>query len=246
MNAYRGSVAPAFCRGCGERWDPSAQQCHRCGEPAVAARVDVGSRSDDRRLLQAIVAAMVLVLGTWGLRIAFLEQMVVDPWVATSIFVGPPVLFVISAALWGRPLLADLARAPERWAEALGLAALVALATWGLEFGLVTLIPEAVDVVTMHSLFWGALPWGAALALGLLNVVAEELAFRGVTYRGLTSDGWRYTPWVGTSVLFGLYGISLAYFAAGIALGFLRHRTGSPWPGIVARVLVFASFSAWV
>lgn len=76
------------------------------------------------------------------------------------------------------------------------------------------------------------------LSAALLPAIAEELAFRGVVYRLL---GGTRAAVLGQAALFGLVHGSvyrlLPTFALGLALGALRRRTGSVWPGVLAHAL---------
>ncbi len=80
--------------------------------------------------------------------------------------------------------------------------------------------------------------WGLVLAMALLPALAEELAFRGAVFR-LLGSSWAAVT--GQAVLFGLVHGSiyrfLPTFLLGLALGVLRKRSGSLWPGIITHAL---------
>lgn len=80
--------------------------------------------------------------------------------------------------------------------------------------------------------------WVLIAALALLPAIAEELGFRGVLYRLLGSTR---TAVLIQAVLFGLVHGSiyrfLPTFLLGLALGALRRRSGSVWPGVIAHAL---------
>jgi sodium transport system permease protein len=85
----------------------------------------------------------------------------------------------------------------------------------------------------------------AALLLGALPAVSEELFFRGFMLTGLASAfrgrGAAARAVVVTAAAFALYHILpekwLPTFLMGLVLGLLAARTGSIWPGVVAHVL---------
>lgn len=76
--------------------------------------------------------------------------------------------------------------------------------------------------------------------LALVAGVAEELFFRGLLFRRLESVAPARSVVVLTALAFGLAHLdpvhSSAAFLMGLYLGWLRLRTGSVWPGIVAHV----------
>jgi membrane protease YdiL (CAAX protease family) len=99
------------------------------------------------------------------------------------------------------------------------------------------LITQVVRALTATP----ALIVGALLVLGVLGPVVEELVFRGLLY------GWLrgFLPFalvaILTSALFGLVHGEWAHVIVagilGLALAFIRERSGSLWPAIVAHAV---------
>lgn len=99
------------------------------------------------------------------------------------------------------------------------------------------LITQVVRALTATP----ALIVGALLVLGVLGPVVEELVFRGLLY------GWLrgFLPFalvaILTSALFGLVHGEWAHVIVagilGLALAFIRERSGSLWPPIVAHAV---------
>lgn len=96
----------------------------------------------------------------------------------------------------------------------------------------------------MRSLVHGS-PLGAALLIGVLPAVCEELFFRGFLLSGFSSAfrgrGSEVRAVVLTAALFAVFHIApekwLPTFLMGLVLGFLASRTGSIWPGMLAHAL---------
>ena len=80
-----------------------------------------------------------------------------------------------------------------------------------------------------------------AAVIAVLPALTEELAFRGILQPLLTS-AWGPLPGIGmTALLFAAFHGSPAQlvvpFLLGLALGWLRWRTGSLWPGVLGHAL---------
>ncbi len=86
--------------------------------------------------------------------------------------------------------------------------------------------------------------WGEYVLLLLVVAVVpglcEEIAFRGVIYQGIRNTFGPKPALLVSSVLFAIIHLSVWNFAAlilmGLFLGYLRERSGSIWPGVVAHV----------
>jgi CAAX protease family protein len=163
-----------------------------------------------------------------------------------------PVL-VMLRGLPAREVLA--LRPPTRWRRALGLALAVFVACFVFAaFYGATFDPH--DTAAIPS-YWDGSRTGAFLAnlivIAVIAPVVEELMFRGLGYRLLERDGTRAAIVV-TGVLFGLvHGYVLALPAMvffGIAIGWLRRKTGSVYPGMLvhgttnALIVLIAAASA--
>jgi membrane protease YdiL (CAAX protease family) len=146
-------------------------------------------------------------------------------------------------------------RPPGRWPRALGLALAVFIACF--VFGMLyTSIFDPNDDAAAPA-FWDPSRAGPFLAnlivIAVVVPVAEELMFRGLGYRLLERYGTAAAI-VGTGVLFGLahgyvLGLpDLVFF--GIALAWLRSKTGSVYPGMLvhgttnALIVLIAAASA--
>ncbi len=71
--------------------------------------------------------------------------------------------------------------------------------------------------------------------------ICEEVAFRGLIYQGIRNTYGKTVALVVSSILFAIIHLSLWNFVAlvlmGLFLGYLRERSGSIWPGVVAHSL---------
>jgi membrane protease YdiL (CAAX protease family) len=128
---------------------------------------------------------------------------------------------------------------PKSWPRTLGLTLGVLMAT----YVLVTLVATVIDPGADPDLplFWDgsrAAPFVFSfIGVAVLAPIAEELTFRGLGFSLLST---RFDPRIalaGTTLLFALvHGILIAlpvFLIVGLALGWLRMRTGSAYPGIL-------------
>lgn len=122
-----------------------------------------------------------------------------------------------------------------------GFCAIMGLTGWTLS-SLTTLVlpppPEMVAELEKALSLDGAPLVTMLIVLAFLPAVCEEIVFRGFIFAGFRRLG----PWVGvigTAVLFGVMHGSvyrfLPTFTLGVALGWIRLRTGSILPGIVVH-----------
>ncbi|MDQ5821285.1 MAG: CPBP family intramembrane metalloprotease [Actinomycetota bacterium] len=137
-------------------------------------------------------------------------------------------------------------RRPRSWRRALGLAAFAFFACW-IGLGLLDRIVQGGQEQGLTPDRWD--PSRAAqfaanfVVIAVLAPVVEELLFRGIGFHLLARFGTTAAI-LGTGLAFGLYhGLLnalpiLALF--GVALGWLRARTNSVYPGI----LVHAAFNS--
>jgi membrane protease YdiL (CAAX protease family) len=80
----------------------------------------------------------------------------------------------------------------------------------------------------------------ATVAIGLLGPLAEELLFRGLIYGYVDGRFGARAAWVTSSILFALAHVEPAHIALvlpiGILLGWVRQRSESLWPCVVAHM----------
>ena len=88
------------------------------------------------------------------------------------------------------------------------------------------------------------------VVIALLPAFVEELAFRGLLQGRITALSGRNSGILTTAALFALaHGVSLGtpfHITAGVLLGYLRDRTGSLYPGMVAHGVYNASIVLWM
>jgi membrane protease YdiL (CAAX protease family) len=77
----------------------------------------------------------------------------------------------------------------------------------------------------------------ALVLLGMLVPLAEELLFRGLGFAAVPRFAVPVTA-TAFAIAHGLPALLPPVFVAGLALGELRRRTGSLWPGVAAHVTV--------
>lgn len=228
MNGYRG-MARSYCRGCGQLRIEAAQDCPHCGEPAVAPERD----GDHTEVLRAIAIAIALC--------------VLLPLLAAVPFLGE----------------GELPSASGSWTPfaAIALVAVLSVIGWrDLGQGLRSpgtvrawlLVPlVAAPLVWANGVAWESVTQGLAWresvdpALWLLllsaSIVAEEVAFRGLVHRAIRPHASATATIATTTFAFTLARIGwpdlIVAPTLGIALGILRERCGSPYPGMAVRLL---------
>lgn len=147
------------------------------------------------------------------------------------------ILLLIARGLPRREIFA--LRAPASPSRALGLAALALLAIWAASAALSPFL-DATDEQGLVPDEWDSSRAGAFVAffavVTLVAPAAEELTYRGLGFSLLAPYGLPVAV-AGTGVLFGLaHGLVaglpvLTFF--GLAVGWLRARTGSVYPGML-------------
>ncbi|MFO1081380.1 MAG: type II CAAX endopeptidase family protein [Reyranellaceae bacterium] len=97
-------------------------------------------------------------------------------------------------------------------------------------------IKQAMDLARDPALFVAALAIMAGLA-----PLAEELVFRGLLYGWLAGLWGTRVAWLISSLAFAAAHVELAHvllvLPLGLWLGWLRRRSGSLWPSLVAHML---------
>jgi uncharacterized protein len=130
-------------------------------------------------------------------------------------------------------------RRPASWPSAVGRALLALLAIWGVAAALSPFL-DATDEQGLVPDRWEPSRAGAFVAFFILVAgvapVVEELTYRGLGFRLLRPYG-RWTAILVTGILFGMaHGLVFALpvlAVFGIAVGWLRDRTSSVYPGMV-------------
>lgn len=242
-----------FCAGCGASLTPQARFCGECGAEDRAwakRRFTELKREGDRVARAFLVAGGVFAAVIASLFIAsFLEVDLTPTMVvlsASDLGIGVVALFCV-----GAPIRQALGRVPS--GRDLGLSAAVSVGTLAVAFGWVAILELLSD----------AEPWECELpplltalfAVAVLPAVFEEWLCRGALWRVIrpvTGDS-AGTAIVTTSILFafmhalngGLLFELPHRFVMGLALGWLRARTGSLAPCILAHFLHNAAATVW-
>ncbi len=198
-------------------------------------------------VIAAAIAAVVELSTLGAVSAASLSPvaLVADLYVQHLGFVGLAALVAYAWATPGWPALAGERRASGL---ALGVAAVAALGVGPVSSGVLdvlTALWPALDAARVDVLPEALLASELAtklamvLAIALLAPIAEELVFRGVLWRLLEDLGPPWVQWLVTSALFAAYHGSVAYAVAllpiALLLGWLRWKTGSVWPSLVAH-----------
>jgi membrane protease YdiL (CAAX protease family) len=97
-------------------------------------------------------------------------------------------------------------------------------------------VKQAMETVREQSLFVPGL-----LLMGVLAPLTEELVFRGLLYGWLAGLWGTTAAWLLSSLCFAAAHVELAHvllvLPLGLWLGWLRRRTDSLWPSLVAHML---------
>mgnify|MGYP002619990786 CR=1 FL=1 len=224
---YRG-LGPSFCTACGkQRVSGSTDACAYCGAP-VGAVEEAGPSA--QWVAQGVFWAIGLVLTLVFVQFADLGYEVVT-W--------QPVAFaavVLLPALVVRPRYSDCLRRWGRrrdWLVAVGV---------GVSFAAMV----AASVVFVAP--WEASPYEIVMLSAVWIVgaaVLEELALRGIAFSLLRPAVGAREVIIITTVVFVI--LRVAWFdwmlalPLGLALGWLRERSGSIAPGLLARLMVTAA-----
>jgi membrane protease YdiL (CAAX protease family) len=148
------------------------------------------------------------------------------------------ILLLIAHGLSKREMFA--LRRPESWPRAIGYTALALLAIWGSAAVLSPVLRGGTHEQGLVPTAWEPAHIGAFIAffaaVTVLAPVVEELTYRGLGFTLLRPYG-RWTAIVTTGVLFGLaHGLVIALpvlVIFGIAVAWVRDKTGSVYPGMI-------------
>jgi uncharacterized protein len=158
---------------------------------------------------------------------------------------------ILAIVLWiarGLPKRETFAlRRPRSWGSAVGVAFGVFITILVVSYALNPLLHAGREQGLTPSK-WESAHAGAfaanLVALAVVGPIVEELTFRGLGFGLLSKYGVRVAL-VGTAVLFGLvHGFLVAlplFVIVGLALGWLRMRSGSVYPGMVMHGLFNAA-----
>lgn len=148
------------------------------------------------------------------------------------------ILLLIAKGLPKREMFA--LRRPASWPRALGYVAVALLAIWGAAAALSPVLRGGTHEQGLVPDRWEPAHAGAFLAFFLVVAVfapvVEELTYRGLGFTLLVPYG-AWTAILTTGVLFGLaHGLLIALpvlVVFGIAVAWVRYRTGSVYPGMI-------------
>jgi membrane protease YdiL (CAAX protease family) len=227
----------SFCGACG----------HRVGDPSLT-----DSRRTERRRIDAELAReMRVVWSALAFFLLLLAPSLIASQVAeesiTAFAVGDCALIALTLG-WvmlsrgGPPL--GLAAPPRRhvW---YGLAVALTPLTLLIALGTTWLLSQLVGLDDMRysdafdeaGLGW---PW-VVLSIAVVPALFEELSFRGLMQPLLGGVFSRRNAWIVTAVLFAVAHLSIGGFpwlvAMGLYLGWMRERSGSLYPGMLAHFL---------
>lgn len=236
--AYR--PAPSFCGQCGTPWPMGAPVCGACGKPRrLAVPEPPAGMSEGRGLVSALVLYFVF-LSTLLAPLALLGDVGLET-LDTLLVVDAILVVGWSIAHW-RDVLPRLRTfgAAKYWLLALAaIPVTVGLAVgnvWVAEqlLGPIDIPLEELYAVSGYSL-------GATfLAIVIQPAIVEELAFRGVIFARLEPLLDTRAVVIVTAVMFmvvHLALLSLVFLVAmGLALGWLRARSGSLYPGMLLHL----------
>ncbi|MBI1899494.1 MAG: CPBP family intramembrane metalloprotease [Planctomycetia bacterium] len=176
-------------------------------------------------------------------------KLIANGMILLSLFAGLPLV-----TTWlGRVRMADGLALRARLPAILGFlpAVILGFCLWPLghellvllhDLGFARLHPDLLARAQKMVAMFQAVPPGVLLfGMAFAPALAEELFFRGFLFSALAA---RRSPWfviLTTAVLFGLMHLVtevlvvrlVPTMALGVVLGWLRHRTGSIWPGVV-------------
>lgn len=235
----------ATCHRCGANLAPEVRFCGACGAATRehARLVAKGTRQVQQAASRAASALGLVVLITFG-GLVFGPHLVGehDPSGWPAVWSGAAAVFgaALAAALVDGPLRASLPLATRPlWLVMALPAALVTLGAAHAYVGM--LIPEA-DEPSDAAMPVTIATWVAVVVLAPLG---EEWLCRGVAWRSAATLSSPRTAMLLTAVLFAfLHGLGGGYllelphrFVFGLVVGWLRWRSGSLLPGLLAHAI---------
>jgi uncharacterized protein len=152
-------------------------------------------------------------------------------------FISSLIALAIAVAPMGWRALPALGFRPARfWTTVLGAVGALIVSVVVSQLGEPEGVKQALDVARTPSLFVASL-----VVMALLAPLAEEAVFRGLLY-GWVAGRWGTTiAWFASSILFAAAHVEPAHvllvLPLGLWFGWLRQRTDSLWPSLVAHVV---------
>jgi membrane protease YdiL (CAAX protease family) len=152
-------------------------------------------------------------------------------------FVSSLIALAVAVAPMGRRALPALGFRPARfWMIVLGTAGALLVSVVVSQLGEPEGVKQALDVARTPRLFVASL-----VVMALLAPLAEEVVFRGLLY-GWVAGRWGTTiAWFVSSILFAAAHVEPAHvllvLPLGLWFGWLRQRTDSLWPSLVAHIV---------
>jgi membrane protease YdiL (CAAX protease family) len=239
-----------FCRHCGVALEPAITPfpLENVGEPSFADEAPASASSfDDRRLFRELcllcgLPLLISIAYTIAIKLGGLSAL------ADCLATGATALI----ALGGAASSYDVVRAALRWPRARDwlatlLVALVAAPVLSLAFWLIQQLGfQMFEGYLAPYLADGWPVWVGYVDVALLTPVFEELLFRGLLQPKLELALSSTEAWIVQAALFAAAHLSpvilVTHFGMGLALGWVRRRSGSLLPGIVLH----AAWNAWV
>ena len=153
-------------------------------------------------------------------------------------FVSALVALALAVAPLGRQALPALGLRPAGWRPVVlgtvgALVVSVAVTQLGIE---PEGIKQAMEIAREPALFAASL-----FVMAILAPMVEEAVFRGLLYGWLAGRWGTVAAWIVSSILFAAAHVELAHvilvFPLGLWFGWLRRRTDSLWPSLVAHMV---------
>lgn len=232
-------VLPCFCTRCGSPLDALSRLCPRCSvqestPPRPERNLSSASLASAIALYFAILAVSVV-----GIAAILNGAAVVETEAAVLII--DSVLVVAWCVASRREIRPGLTIPRLRW---FALAAGISIATFGIAMALLQFLHHALGLPLLDPLA----PWRNSHGLGVTILaicvqpgIIEELAFRGVILGGLRRVLRDHEAVLVSAAMFMIIHLSVPsfphLFLIGLALGYLRIRTRSLLPGMLAHFL---------
>jgi len=238
--------AVRFCRTCGIPWDPDWITCPKCAQqrPLVekVAEARVALAADQRRIRSAMTLYFMLL----GVSVVTIIVLLVSG--QTEVGVPGELVEGIAMALittgWCFGSFGDIApllrRLPRPW-WLLPAGAGAAVVTFLIAGSAVALLQRLVHVQTIDYLkayHTGGYGFGVAvLMICVQPAIFEELAFRGVILSALEPVIGNGEALLVSAMMFAILHLAIPsiphLFIMGVALAWLKQRSGSLYPGMV-------------